>query len=508
MKKYILISVLALGFTSCSLDDNLDPNNPSIETGTAEVRMVAAQVDAFRGQASYMNELGNVFTSAWGGNNYYFGNPMVEANTLNITNGFYQNIFGFTYNGLFNLNQIIKGNDAAGKPNYVAMAKIQKAHQMQYLVDLYNDIPYTEAFNQAIISPKYDDAFSVYKNLMGELNEGIALIKSNNYVAATKQYDAVMGGDMRKWEKFANTVKLRYLVRMSKSPKAEVKTFVQQELTKLAGAQFVDFDVTINPGFGNTSYANQNPSYGLNGIKSFSNGDNTNGYTIFRATKYTGDLLNGETGTKTAGVADPRASKIFVPVGGKIVGLVSGAPKVAGMGSDSFSGLGGNLAATYQIGSASNGYLMTKAESELLQAEAAVEFPSGGFGDAKTHWQNAITASFVFYGLTSSDATTYMTAISAKPNVGWDSTPDKLAAIQYQRFVANMNINAMETYIDYLRTGYPSDIPLAANAVQPRKPYRLLYPSQEVGPNAANVPKVSLSDIFVKNQFTPFWNQN
>lgn len=507
MKKYILLSIIALGFTSCSLDDNIDPNNPSVETGTAEVRMLAAQVNAFRAQGSYMNELGNVFTSAWGGNNYYFGNPMVEANTLNVTNAFYQNIFGFTYNGLFNLNQIITGNDAASKPNYVAMAKIQKAHQMQYLVDLYNDIPYTEAFNQNIITPKYDDSFSVYKNLMGELNEAIALIKGNNYVAATKQYDAIMGGDMRKWEKLANTVKLRYLVRMSKSTNAEVRAFVQQELATLAGAQFVDFDVTINPGFGITSYANQNPSYGLNGIKLFTGADNTNGYTIFRATKYAGDLLNGEVGTRTAGVPDPRASKIFVPVGGKIVGLVSGAPKVDGMGSDDFSGLGGNLAATAIVGSAANGYLMTKAESELLQSEAAVEFPSGGFGDAKTHWQNAITASFAFYGLTATDASAYITSIAAKPNVGWDSTPDKLAAIQYQRYVANMNINAMETYIDYLRTGYPNDIPLAANAVQDNRPYRLLYPAQEVGPNGANVPKVSLADIFVKNQFTPFWNR-
>lgn len=507
MKKYILLSIIALGFTSCSLDDNLDPNNPSIETGTAEVRMLAAQVNAFRAQGSYMNELGNVFTSAWGGNNYYFGNPMVEANTLNVTNAFYENIFGLTYNGLFNLDRIIKGNDAASKPNYVAMAKIQKAHQMQYLVDLYNDIPYTEAFNQNIITPKYDNSFSVYKNLMGELNEAIALIKSNNYGAATKQYDAIMGGDMKKWEKFANTVKLRYLVRMSKSTNAEVKSFVQQELVKLSGVQFVDFDVTINPGFGSTSYANQNPSYGLNGIKLFSGGDNTNGYTIFRATKYAGDLLNGEAGTRTAGIADPRASHIFVPVDGKIVGLVSGAPKIDGLGSEDFSGLGGNLAATAIVGSAATGYLMTKAESELLQSEAAIEFPSAGFGDAKTHWQNAVSASFVFNGLTETDATAYLTAIATKPNVGWDSTPDKLAAIQYQRFVANMNINAIETYIDYLRTGYPNDIPLADNAVQQNRPYRLLYPAQEVGPNAANVPKVTLADIFVKNQFTPFWNR-
>lgn len=508
MKKYILLSIISLGFTSCRLDDNINPSNPSVDTGSAEVRMVSAQVNAFRPQAQQMNELGNIFTSAWGGNNYYFGNPLTEANTLNVTNGFYQNIFGHTYNGLYNLNQIIVGKDAALKPNYVAMAKIQKGHQMQYLVDLYNNIPYTEAFNVSNITPKYDDAFSVYKGLMGELNEGIALIEANNYVAASSTYDAIMKGDMKKWEKFANTVKLRYLVRMSKSPKAEVKAFVQTELNKLSGAQFVDFNVTINPPFGFASFANQSPSYGFNGAQLFSGAANTNGYVIFRAEKYAAGLLNGDPGTRTAGVADPRASKIFVPVGSKIVGLVSGAPKISGMESDSFSALGGNLANTAAVGSVAPGYLMTIAESELLQAEAAIEFPGAGFGDAKTHWVNAITASFTFYGLTATNATTYIASISTLPNVGWDATPDKLAAIQYQRFIANMNINAMETYIDYLRTGYPNDIPLAANAVQPRRPYRLLYPAAEVGPNAANVPTVTLADLFTKNATTPFWNQN
>lgn len=507
MKKYILLSIIAFGFTSCRIDDNINPNQPSVETGTAEVRMVAAQVNAYRAQASYMNELGNIFTSVWGGNNYYFGNPMVEANTLNISNSFYQNIFGFTYNGLFNLNQIIKGSDASAKPNFVAMAKIQKAHHMQYLVDLYNDVPYTEAFNQAIIAPKYDDSFSVYKNLIGEVNEAIALIKSNNYASATKQYDVIMGGDMKKWEKFANSIKLRYLVRMSKSSNGEVKSFVQSELAKLAGAQFVDSDVTIDPGFTIASYAGQNPAYGLNGKQLYTGADNTNGYTIFRATKYIGNLLNGASGGRTAGVADPRSSKIFVPVGGKIVGLVSGAPKISGMGSDDFSALGGNLATDRGVGSVAKGYLMTKAESELLLSEAAIEFPSGGFGDAKTHWQNAVSASFVFNGLTAADATTYMAAIASKAEIGWDASSDKLAAIQYQRLIANTNSNAIETYIDYLRTGYPNDIPLAANAAQPRRPYRLLYPSQEIGSNAANVPSVNLADIFVKNQFTPFWNR-
>ncbi len=66
-----------------------------------------------------------------------------------------------------------------------------------------------------------------------------------------------------------------------------------------------------------------------------------------------------------------------------------------------------------------------------------------------------------------------------------------------------MNYNGIESYINYLRTGYP-ETPLATSTVRTHKPWRMLYPASEYSSNTAHVPNVTLAQIFEKNEFTPF----
>ena len=114
--------------------------------------------------------------------------------------------------------------------------------------------------------------------------------------------------------------------------------------------------------------------------------------------------------------------------------------------------------------------------------------------------------SFISYGLTSATADSYLAALDSK-TVGWTGAPNKIAAIQYQRLVCLNLTRPVETYINYLKTGYP-DTPLALTATHANKPYRLVYPQSEYVGNSANVPNVTTNDVFVKNNFTPFWNRN
>ena len=76
----------------------------------------------------------------------------------------------------------------------------------------------------------------------------------------------------------------------------------------------------------------------------------------------------------------------------------------------------------------------------------------------------------------------------------------------YQKWVALMGVNAIESYIDYTRTGYPVT-PLSTVSIQPRKPYRLVYPTSEYVANTANVPNMTSNDAFAINAFTPFWKK-
>jgi hypothetical protein len=103
----------------------------------------------------------------------------------------------------------------------------------------------------------------------------------------------------------------------------------------------------------------------------------------------------------------------------------------------------------------------------------------------------------------------YLTTINTRPNFGLTAsttTPQKLHAIMYQKWVVLMGVNAIESYIDYTRTGFPLT-PLSTVATQTRKPYRLIYPTSEYVANTGNVPNMVAADAFAINAFTPFWKR-
>jgi hypothetical protein len=103
----------------------------------------------------------------------------------------------------------------------------------------------------------------------------------------------------------------------------------------------------------------------------------------------------------------------------------------------------------------------------------------------------------------------YVTTINTRPWFGLAASTtfdQKIHAIMYQKWVALLGINAIQSYIDYTRTGYPLT-PLSSVAIQSRKPYRLVYPVSEYVANSANVPTMTANDAFVVNSLSPFWLQ-
>lgn len=505
MKKLLLIPFIGLTVASCSLDDNINPNSPAVEQVSARQRLAAAETGSFSVFASSMNQLGNIFMNSWSGNIYYFGNPLTKETNLNIDTSFYQGIWNSTYVNVANLQTIIDSEASKNLPHHRAIAKILKAQYMQYLVDLYNDIPYSEAFKgQDNIAPKYDKASAVYKALVLELNDAIKLIQdnpSNDAIAVASNEDVIMGGDMDKWIQFANTIKLRYLVRQSKTTDADAKAFVQSQLPTLQGAQFIQSDVLINPGYNASTAANQNPRYAAFGLRMVDGTINTYGFRLYKASDHIAKALNGEGDAPSNGVVDPRRFSYFRPVGGKVQGIVQGSLKIPGKVEGNYSFFGGDLFLAADAGSSKDGVVMLKAEAEFLLADAAIEYPLY-FSNAKGHFEQGIRDSFTYLGVPNADA--YITAIDSKAGAGWSATANKTQAIQYQRWIALTSFNGLETYLNYLKTGYPIT-PLAVNAQRPNKPYRLVYPATEYSTNAANVPKMTNDDAFTINQFTPFW---
>lgn len=551
----LILPVLALTlFASCDnyFDVNDNPNDLHQDEAKPHMYLPAAQVGAYRVQATTMNRLGLLFSNATGGNVQSYASPFNDEFTLNITTNFYSGIFEGIYQNVNTFQKITEYPDAEGRyAGYIAVAKICKAYYMQYLVDLYGDVPYTETFQgQGNLTPKYNDDQFVYRELVRELDSARAKISEiqggvNQNAEDISAYDVMLGGDLSKWEQFANTIELKMLVRMSKNT-GEVAAWRNDRLANL-NPNFITEDVTINPGYSSSTDAQVNPQVFNFGWTSAGIVTNRNVYCIsghlakavnpYAEINYPADATHEvipNSGVVYPDVADPRRFRLFAqasqsqffhkgvtqgsltvdvfnPAGGTPIGQPSkfaarfyNPYNEAGTSSTALpNSVDGNFFA------ANTGYVMTLAEACFIQAEAA--HLGGDYAvlglNAEDRFDAGVNATMPFYVATPGS---YLTLIKTKPNFGYNSGftyEQNYHAIMYQKWIAVMQNNAVEAYIDNTRTGYPlNPMPLSADPSKTTRPKRLLYPTSEYIANANNVPNVTSTDIFAPNHAShPFW---
>jgi len=128
--------------------------------------------------------------------------------------------------------------------------------------------------------------------------------------------------------------------------------------------------------------------------------------------------------------------------------------------------------------------IFTLAEHYFNMAELAEEGIIAD--DEQALYQQGIEASFVTLGLTAAQAQTYYN--QPLPNVSWTSSPLKKEAIITQKWIALNGINAEQSWFDYSRTGYPSNLPISLLGPQDDRPVRIYYPASEYSSNGANIP--------------------
>lgn len=525
MKKIIYsFAFLALTLGSCSdyLDVNTTTNNPLSESVPPRLVLPGAQSNAFRAQVggTRMNQLGTVLMNSWAGDVNRVTGGYSKEFTQNIDNTFYAGIWDNIYLNVANFQEIIN-SPLPNQGNYKAIAKILKAHYMQYIVDLYGDAPYSQAFlGAANLTPGYTDDKQIYRGLVTELEEARNLIDNPSPDAEAASTDVMLGGDMAKWKSFANTIELRLILRQSNLTDAETVTYRNTKLAELATLNdFVTQDVTINPGYSAGNDDQQNPFY--SDFVRKSDNSSTQNRLFVVASGHMATFLNGTqtTPNNTVGLVDPRRGRMFVLKSGAVGGVIQGDVSTAGGGSAPLSaglstlgiGLTGAVVGTdiaLTNGSSRNGFVMLASESYFLQAEAAIRYPAIFATDAHVLFDQGVTASFAFYSPTYAGATiapldpvAYLAAADTKPGIGWTASSNKIQAIMTQKWLALTGVHGIEPFIDYVRTGFPVT-PLAINANGTTKPKRLIYPLSEYVANSSNVPTIKVTDIFTQG---PFW---
>jgi hypothetical protein len=512
MKKISLIlAIFAISLSSCNdyLDENITPNSPLAENLPPRLILPGAQAQTFRTQAINMNRLGSIMSNAWGGNIYQFTNPLRVEYSYSFDNNTYAAIWDGLYRNVGNFQQIIE-TPLPNQENYIAISKIMKAHYLEYVVDLYGDAPYFEAFKkQNNLTPKYTDDALIYRDLVKELEEARALIQNASSTTEGVTTDIIFQGNMASWVKLANTIELRILLRQSQLTDGDTQTYLASKYADLQALNnFVDSDVLINPGYSKANNDQQNPFFGSFVRDAAGSTTNTTN-TLFTSSKYFADILNGATGSPTAGLVDPRRARLWTLVGGKVVGTDQGQTANVGetnatnptsrFGSGLTGYVGANKAAATAAGSAKAGVFMLLAESKFLQAEA-VERGKLTTGIAKILFDQGIQASFTYLGATIG---TYLVDIDLKPGYGYTASSNKIQAILSQKWIALSGIHGAENYINYTRTGFPAIPGTINNAnIQPTRPKRLIYPLSEYNANSANVPILTSAQIITQG---PFW---
>ncbi|MBI2282514.1 MAG: SusD/RagB family nutrient-binding outer membrane lipoprotein [Bacteroidetes bacterium] len=299
--KYLILALLlVMGSTSCKkfLDVNTDPNNPNNESVLVENRL--PWIEHFY---QYTSGVSNFRSSCIAGvyySNSASGNALSTtwiAHTGNTTP--YQTWFVEVAS---NLNDMYNSAQKRGAYSYMAAANVFSALGYMQMLDIYGEMPYTQA-TSGIASPAFDDGKAIYNGCMAKLNEAISLFSKTQDASAPalSKGDLWNGGDVNKWIKFCYGLKARYMLKLSKKSNLYNADSILYCLSK--GPQSIA-DNIVGPGFNNstvTDYLLGDPVVTNGNFNFAAYGSNQ------RISQYYYNLL---TNMRGSGVVDPRMTKI------------------------------------------------------------------------------------------------------------------------------------------------------------------------------------------------------
>jgi len=365
--------------------------------------------------------------------------------------------------------------EAAILANKKAIIEIMNAYTFSILVDTFGNVPYSEALDiEGHPLPKYDDAQTIYKDLLARLAAAqAALVTSEGSFGSA---DLIYGGNTAKWKKFANTLRLRLAINMSDVDGA------------YASAQAT---AAINAGI----MANNSDDANLNYLGAQPNANPL--YVDLVASGRKDFVIANTFADKLNTLNDPRREKFFTFAPGTTV--YKGGIYGASNSYTNFSTMNATLTAPTFPGT-----ILAYSEQEFLLAEAAARGVVAA-GVAATHYNNAVTASMDSWGVASTDATAYLVA---NPYNGTTTAAWK-KSIGEQAWIALYN-RGFEAWDSWRRLDFPVlVVPAVTYGDITSVPTRYTYPAGEATVNATNV-AAAAATITGGDKLTSkiFWDKN
>jgi len=451
LKKLLYTTLFALSLTSCSdtLDDiNKNPNAtetplaPYLLTGTLK-----QGADLYWGSTNNFDS-SLLYVQQWAKIQY------TEPDRYDVSNTSFTTLWNTGYATLItDLNTIINFPDAQANSNYKGIALTLRSWTFLLLTDAYGSIPYKEAGLK--VTPAYNTQKEVYTGLLEDLKQAQSLLNSANGAVTG---DLSYKGDISKWKKLVNSLRLRIALRISDREPALAKQAAIEATSDAAGV-FTSNNDTFK--FTYISSPQQNPASAW-----FETRDD------YRISKTMVDKLNE--------LSDPRLP-VYAQLPsdtsvGKYVGAANGLSNsdanTQGFAKTSKPG-------TYFLTSASPAVLASYSETLFNLAEAVAR----GYiaGDAEQLYNSAITASFNQFGII--DATVISNYLN-QPTVKYDAT-NYAKSIGTQKWIAFYG-QGLDAFAEWRRLDYPVLKAGPATVLDGQIPSRFFYPGTEQSLNGTN----------------------
>lgn len=434
LNKILIVLLVAVFASSCDdkLDINTNPNNPgTINAGLALTSAEAAIATVVGGE---FTNLGGFYaqyhTQAPSASQY----ENIDSYNLNITYAStpWTNLYA---GALTDLQFVTTESAAAGDTASALIAEALRAYTFQLLVDIFGDVPYTEALQgvSGNITPSATPGAEVYADLITKLDAAVAAYEANPTEAAVGSQDLIYGADMDSWVKFVNTLKLKMYIRMAYTPQANptaVNALIAEDNFITTDAAFTTF---VN------SLGKTNPFYGTY----LSNAGTGLGDVNHVASNTLHDFYTENN--------DPRLEAVYRA---SQTGTYTSIPQGTG---NTYN----NTAVAYarpNIGATTPVFFLSVVESHFLQAEALIRY-AGGAG-AKEEYDAGVAASFAtykqYFGLpASASATDFTAAGGAYEYVASANVETAVRQVIIQKWAALAYVNTVEAYIESTRTKFP-----------------------------------------------------
>ncbi|MFD2286366.1 SusD/RagB family nutrient-binding outer membrane lipoprotein [Pedobacter petrophilus] len=396
--------------------------------------------------------------------------------------------------------------DQANQKVIFQAAKVVLIEQAAKMVDLWGDIPYSAAGSltstDVIGNPKYDEQKALYTSFISDLDALGTYFNTNTTTAAFSKSDILLKGNMNMWARYANSLRLRLLMRISRTDETTARTTILAMLANQTTYPLVDG--------GNSGTYNPGTSDIL--LQPLTNSTSDLHDAFFEGSWYATDYaLN----TVMLPANDPRIDVIYDKFGRTVNGKFVQNTGYKAMPitfttaqqEASFADYSVLDSATFVYNQKLPGILITASEVNFIKAEAFERW--GSSTDAKTAYDNALRQSVTFYHYLNNlnQGGGFKNVAAPAPSVveAWvnsstatyaGSSAAKLAQIYTQKWLHYGVLQSTEAWSEYRRTGFPAlTFPTTGKLSGfDTPPTRLIYPAKEKTLNSENYQAVVSKD--------------